>query len=258
MKVYDIEDILKGKLSRIIEGEVITEAENYFARFFFSKKQPGVYFDVGVRDDSHVANTLMSPNGEFHLFEPHPEYCNIAESKYSPYKNVKINNFALGSKNETRHYYEKSQGFINLQESWESLGYVPNNLPIKTLDSYCEENNITNIDFLKIDTEGFEKEVLLGGSEILKNGTICVQFEYGTTWKDQEPSVSLFDVLDKFFNGWYLYVLQNKRILRFDQSSQEVKNLLLSFNYINFIASKIDLGRLCNLINQELQGIHTG
>ena len=256
MNVYNIHQIPGG--GKIFHGEVDTDAENYFVRFFFSKKHPGVYFDIGVRDDSHIVNSLVGPNGEFHLFEPHPEYYNIAASKYSIYKNIKINNFALGSKNETRDYYEKSQGFINLQESSESLGYVPKKFPIKTLDSYCEENNITNIDFLKIDTEGFEKEVLLGGSEILKNGTICVQFEYGTTWKDQEPSVSLFDVLDKFFNGWYLYVLQNKRILRFDQSSQEVKNLLLSFNYINFIASKIDLGRLCNLINQELQGIHTG
>lgn len=41
------------------------------------------------------------------------------------------------------------------------------NVPTTTLDEFCLENNIEDIDFLKIDTEGFESRVLKGGQKIL-------------------------------------------------------------------------------------------
>jgi len=41
-----------------------------------------------------------------------------------------------------------------------------------TLDQYCEENEIDQIDFLKIDTEGLEPFVLAGARHCLANGKI--------------------------------------------------------------------------------------
>ena len=52
--------------------------------------------------------------------------------------------------------------------------YNSNNVPVKTetLDNICAKLGITAIDFLKIDVEGFEKEVLAGASNLLKNNSI--------------------------------------------------------------------------------------
>lgn len=47
-----------------------------------------------------------------------------------------------------------------------------------TLDSFCQENHIDRIDYLKSDVEGAEFEVLKGSSKLLENKSIrYVQFE---------------------------------------------------------------------------------
>lgn len=38
------------------------------------------------------------------------------------------------------------------------------------LDAYCEEHNISEIDLLKIDVEGYECDVLLGAEQLLRRG----------------------------------------------------------------------------------------
>lgn len=40
-------------------------------------------------------------------------------------------------------------------------------VPIETLDSFCERNGISHIDFLKIDTEGFDLNIMLGAGGML-------------------------------------------------------------------------------------------
>ncbi len=45
-------------------------------------------------------------------------------------------------------------------------------ITIDTLDNYCHQNKISKIDFLKIDTEGYELNVLKGGLEMLKKGNV--------------------------------------------------------------------------------------
>ena len=72
-------------------------------------------------------------------------------------------------------------------------------LKVKTASSYIEEHNIENIDFLKIDTEGFELNVLHGFKDHIKKVKI-IQFEYGGTFLDSK--VKLLDVVNylKQFN----------------------------------------------------------
>ena len=47
-----------------------------------------------------------------------------------------------------------------------NIDYVVNSnsldIRVISLDEYCELNKVTDIDLVKIDTEGFEKEVFLG------------------------------------------------------------------------------------------------
>jgi FkbM family methyltransferase len=57
---------------------------------------------------------------------------------------------------------------------------IPFQGEVVTLDDFCRQNDISCIDFLKIDVEGSEHKVLKGGSELIFNNNVtCIQFEYG-------------------------------------------------------------------------------
>jgi hypothetical protein len=58
-----------------------------------------------------------------------------------------------------------------------------------TLDTYCELNNINEIDFIKIDVEGAEKYVLDGAKRLLSSKKIkSGMFEVGQTLSDAGTS----------------------------------------------------------------------
>lgn len=147
-------------------------------------------FDVGCRNDS----IFIDFEGEVHYFDPVFQF--IDNLSKQPNKNTKaiFNNFGLGNENKTLYYYPYYQSFYNRIQSCQKSD--ENNkilLEIKKPKDYMVENNITNIDFLKIDTEGYEFEVLQGFEDYLNNIKI-IQFEYGGTFLDN--GVKLNDVIE--------------------------------------------------------------
>ena len=45
---------------------------------------------------------------------------------------------------------------------------------VKKLDDYCHSNNINKINLIKIDTQGFEEEVLNGALNLIKENKIDI------------------------------------------------------------------------------------
>ena len=55
-------------------------------------------------------------------------------------------------------------------------------ISVTTLDAYCAEQGITEIDMLKVDAEGHDLAVLLGARSMIEHGQIAaIQFEFGGT-----------------------------------------------------------------------------
>jgi hypothetical protein len=50
-------------------------------------------------------------------------------------------------------------------------------IPIRRLDSLLAEGVIPTADFIKVDVEGFEKDVLLGARELLRAGVLGLEIE---------------------------------------------------------------------------------
>ena len=139
-----------------MEHTRIPEAEIELFKQLSSLK---VIFDVGARTD--IDYLEIWPESEHHLFEPHPKFFEVLKEKVGNKPNVFLNNFGLGDRNEERGYHDNLQSFVG---SWIlSDGDARDRLlPLRNTASYINEHEINQIDFFKIDTEGFELKVLLG------------------------------------------------------------------------------------------------
>lgn len=130
---------------------------------FKELKDLKVIFDVGARTD--IEYLEVWPESEFHLFEPNPIFCENLIEKVQGKSNVFVNCFGLGDREDKIKYQIGLESFIesvNINDPYAKGDLI---LPIKTLDSYIKEHNIRRIDFLKIDTEGFEIKVLNGAKD---------------------------------------------------------------------------------------------
>ena len=134
-----------------------------------------VIFDVGCRSDSEYIHF----NGEVHYFDPVDEFIETLKKQPNLNKSSHFNNFGLGDQDKQLYYYPKYQSFydrINSCNTSDDANKIL--LHIKTGKEYIIRNNIEKVDFLKIDTEGYELNVLQGFEDCLKIVKI-IQFEYG-------------------------------------------------------------------------------
>lgn len=170
-----------------------TDTNTNGERYFYStiKDRIKVIFDVGSRYDSE----FLDFTGEVHYFEPMKEYLDRLKSSRNNL-NIKSywNNFGLGNTKGFIDYFPKYQSFFNRTVSCgidESKNKIK--LQIQTGKDYILENNIEKIDFMKIDTEGYELNVLKGFDDLLNRVNI-IQFEYGGTYLDS--GVKLREIVD--------------------------------------------------------------
>jgi FkbM family methyltransferase len=154
------------------------------------KEKITTIFDVGCREESLFTDF----HGEVHYFDPVESFINTLSSKQNSNKKSYFNTFGLGEEDKEIYYFPKYQSFydrvVSCNESEE-----PNKirLKIKKGKDYMTHRGLKTVDFLKIDTEGYELNVLKGFEYFLLNVKI-VQFEYGGTFLDS--NTKLIDVVN--------------------------------------------------------------
>lgn len=168
-------NILNKGLIMYGDGNEKTNGELYLYRFLEPKC--AVIFDVGLGESPYYT---LEESVSYHLFEAYPPYFSKNFEKYGGMSNVKVNLLALGSeKTELPFYYKYGMSFVKRAD------FATTDIVIKTdtLDNYIEENNVDKIDFLKIDTEGWEFPIIKGAERSLSKIS-HIQFEYGGTWPE--------------------------------------------------------------------------
>lgn len=167
----------------------MTQLYNFFSQ---KKKKRHTYFDIGANEGQSIIRlNKINQNSLIHSFEPTPELFNKIKKKNLEEKGVVLNNFAIGDKSGNLSFYTYEYHHINSfnkvdRKTKFSKSRILRNrtkdenfekkieVEVKTLDDYCFENQITEIDFIKIDTQGYEEEVLIGMKEMLKTSSISI------------------------------------------------------------------------------------
>ena len=182
-----------------------------------------VVFDVGAHKGETIDLYLKHFNIEkLYSFEPNYFSFNYLKKKIDKIKNIKnkteitIENIALGKENKQimmKHLDESSSSTI--KEINTDSNYFKRkkklllNLKNKNffseisaqqicLDEYMSKKNISKIDFLKIDTEGYEFEVLSGAKNNIKNvNLVLFEHHYHDMIKKNYKFSNLHDLLNK-------------------------------------------------------------
>jgi FkbM family methyltransferase len=188
------------------------------------KDQIHVIFDVGCRSES----VFTRFTGVVHYFDPVSEYVEELKLKPNDNKYNFFNSIGLGNVKHTTFYYPRYESFYNRTTSCGICDDANKKLlHISTGKEYIQENNIQCIDFLKIDTEGYELQVLQGFDDFLENIKV-IQFEYGGTFLDNH--VKLVNVI---------HYLEKKGFYRFSYLSNEglvpIRDFTDHYQYCNIV-----------------------
>lgn len=172
-----------------------------------------IIFDIGANRGDYAAAVIAAfgcENINLYCFEPSKTAFELLNTEYSRHRNTMLFNFGFGDKPETVKLYSCSEGagsasVINTHyHNMDNNNFVEQ-IELTTLDEFCKTNHIRKIDFMKMDVEGYELNILRGGSKLINTAAIdYIQFEFGF------PSIES----RVFFKDIYSYLSDNYRVYR--------------------------------------------
>lgn len=175
---YILQLALKGHgYNNCCDPEITGELKliNLIAKF-----NPKLCIDVGANKGEYSKLLLLKTNATIISFEPMNESFKslISLQKLYPDRFYAINKGVSSENGELEiHYGEEDSIHASFSLEINKIDYLKLNninrrkVPVISLDAYYEEylsHKFSNVDLLKIDTEGFEYEVLKGAKKILK------------------------------------------------------------------------------------------
>ena len=192
--------------------------EDYHLSLAFAGQVTGRYIDVGAGHPvaDNVSCWFYQRGWRGIVVEPQPELAALY-AQLRPRDTVV--QALVGRTNGERDFFvvERLHGFSTTIERHAQnaqalgVGYRSLRLPVVTLASLCEAQGVGEIDFLKIDVEGAEPDVLAGGDFKRFRPKVIVAEAVapgsgGPAWQDWEPQLlsqgyrfALFDTLNRFY-----------------------------------------------------------
>lgn len=169
---------------------------------FLHEERPMI-FDIGANAGQSIHKFRSRfPKSVIHSFEPSPETFQTLCQNTDRFKDVHLWNCALGSSVGKMPFLENS---ISVMSSFLPLGEFgwgevtkETLVEVKTIDRFCEDENIEYIDILKSDTQGFDFEVLKGAERTInaqKIGLIYLEITFSDMYKNLPSFGKIYDFL---------------------------------------------------------------
>jgi FkbM family methyltransferase len=170
-------------------------------------------FDVGANVGGVAHEYLRHfPDAIVHCFEPAPATFEQLKANIGHSSRVRLHREAMGTQVGKATMFVGGNSLTNsLVQSEGHSAQVE--VPVSTLDAFCQQHSIRDIDLLKIDAEGFDIEVLRGARKMLAGGHVAFILIEVTPNRGVRQHVWLGDVQD-FLEplGFRLYGLYDQML----------------------------------------------
>jgi len=210
-------------------------AEKEFVKLFLDKGD--VFIDVGANIGlfTLIAARIIGNKGKIISIEPTKKtFERLKEHiELNRYKNIIPINLALSDKKGIAILKKDMTGY----DAWNSLAkptkgnlIVSENVLTTTLDEIVKEYQLDNIKLIKIDVEGWEIPVMLGGEKILyskKPPALIVEFTSKNAINAGYSCLDLFNTGIKYGYKWYEFDHTSRKLNIVPNASEfEYKNLI--------------------------------
>lgn len=137
-------------------------------RLNYDLSKDSIVFDLGGYEGQWASDIYGMYNCDIYVFEPYLPFAEKIKFRFKNNQKFKVFEFGLGAKTE-------KVGFANLDNSSSMINSAAINsletVSIVSVSEFLNENNINNVDLIKINIEGAEYELL---ESIIKNGQIQI------------------------------------------------------------------------------------
>lgn len=207
------------------ENKYLT-GEKYWLKKYLHNKEKPIVIDVGAHIGDYSKDVLsINRKAIVFAFEPHPNsYKKLIENIVSD--NFKAFNYAVGERRGKVKIYDYStlNGSSHATLYEDVIKDLHKGTPIShevemiTIDEFLKSENIEVVDLLKIDTEGYEFNVLLGCKETLRARKIkAIQFEFNEM--NIVSKVRFKDFWDYLKDFEFYRILPGGRLLKIENYS---------------------------------------
>ena len=204
--------------------DYVPRLTRYLVDAGFFKSRPMMVLDVGASGGFEPFWSIYQDQVKFIGFEPNLAECE--KLNQNPDKNKHVYPVALHKDKKERlfyhtalpdssGFYEPNMSFLNRFFDYFNLKVVNTSyVATQDLDSFAQENSIEEIDYIKMDTEGAELDILEGAANLLENNVMAVNAE--VLFIETHKGRPLFSEIEMFLRekGFVLYSMGTCRRLR--------------------------------------------
>lgn len=173
---YPKRSLYYEKFLEKFKNDKILNEYNILKKNFFDVKNIDCVLDVGANIGYQALfyKNFFTPNTEILCFEPHPISYYFLNENLAQYKNISLYNFALGDKESKeiisvpKHESHRmtNLGIASIAKS--KTSHLQEEIWVKKFDDLDVLKSECKSVFIKIDVEGYEKQVLIGMNNFFK------------------------------------------------------------------------------------------
>lgn len=184
-------ELLKKQIEAKLQSDLVFTKYNWLAKYGINQ-----VIDIGANDGQFAnESSQVFSSSSYHCFEPIPSIFSSLKNRFINNPSFHFYNIALGIEDAigtiNLNEYSPSSSILEMEKLHkDSFEFTKNStkqeIVIKRLDDFIEAINPTQHTMVKIDVQGYEMQVLLGGSSFIKRSkVVIVEMSFEKLYKDQ-------------------------------------------------------------------------